>query len=548
MSDTGPVSVYLAKNTGTDFASPQITSLTDLPIASGDLDGDGKPDFILPSAIALSNASLAAPPDGGVDAGDAGPPPPIGEPFATYLQIDTGRRVRWTAARIGKFNADDLVDFVAASSDQPDLDFYGAVGVAEFTHFTISTEGPVTRLAVADFDGDTLTDIAFVVERGGSAETSDVAIAYGRTDGPPEPARIIGRTTNVKVMDPLFDVNNPKAGLPSIGLFNEEKAKDNGLASLTLSIIIGNGDRQPLAPLLLNDSLSGPQDKSPDIYRQWVPLEVAAGPTIDPKAIDLVALAVGYRISRTKGTLDLPPYPAAVWVAAGKGGTNFDPPRAVESIGDFDLGADRQQVVFDVRTVGGDLDNPKDGKWEFIAMESPPGKNDISLSIVHPSGAADRFDVPGEVQRRDAPMALRDVDADGNLDLVALLGNTDAGHIVVFYNDGKGAFVLPGVTVALPDDEPAKGFTIVTTAGAPAHKEGPATRELAIVTGQRVYLASPSPDDRKTIVPREVPREAGTTLVSPTAIAAGDFDGDGVEDLAIADSGALRILRGVAKK
>src|SRR6185295_7831016 len=111
-----------------------------------------------------------------------------------------------------------------------------------------------------DFDGDKIQDISFVLKRSGKVATSDVAIAYGRTNGPPETPRIIGRTANVIEMDPLFDPNDPNVSLPSLALFDEEKATTGVLPSLTLAILVTNGARQPLAPLLLNDELSGRPD------------------------------------------------------------------------------------------------------------------------------------------------------------------------------------------------------------------------------------------------------------------------------------------------
>jgi hypothetical protein len=41
----------------------------------------------------------------------------------------------------------------------------------------------------------------------------------------------------------------------------------------------------------------------------------------------------------------------------------------------------------------------------------------------------------------------------------------------------------------------------------------------------------------------ETARFGAAGLINASDVAAGDFDGDGVEDLAVADSGSIRILR-----
>jgi hypothetical protein len=276
---------------------------------------------------------------------------------------------------------------------------------------------------------------------------------------------------------------------------------------------------------------------------------VSISTAMDANRYDLVALSVGYRVSRTQRRVLPGPQPARVWAAQARGGTSFDTPVVVADLGTFSADPEAG-VVFDVRTVSGDVDTPRDGRAEFVAVRASPSGEGMQIQIVRPSDLGSPVTVPGVAYRRDAPLELLDVDADGNLDLVTLVGTDEETRAIVFYNDGKSGFVVPGVEVPIPalpgGGDPARGFALLTTAGARVHEAGAVRRELAVVTSKRVLLARPAAGDRTKLDVRGVLPE-GTTLSAATAIAAGDFDGDGVEDLAVADGGALRILRQVAR-
>lgn len=528
--------VYLARGSTAGFEDPVPTDLLELPLASGDFDRDGKVDFVLPSLIALSSRPGTAVGDaGGADGGAGGT-----TPFRGYFARFSDRRVRWTSAKVGFFNGDDLLDVVAASSDQPDLDFFGSTREGVFVQSSISTSGPVSRLTVGDFDGDKLVDVGFVQKRAGAGDAFDVSIAYSQTNGPPEPARVVGRTEEAISLEAFANASQGEQGL---ALFFRKPGAAGELPDLAFALIIGNGDRQPVAPLLLDDELSRRRESDPDIQREWVPLEVHASNVADANRIDLIALAVGYRFSRSLNQLAPGTFPSAVWVAEGTGGTAFDAPKQVADLAGFDPTGAGSTILFEARTAVGDIDTPKDGKADVVVFQRLAEKNALALFIARPDSSSAPVEIPGERVRRDAPFTLADIDADGNLDAVILLGERDAQKVVVFFNDAKGGFVVPGVTVPTAEGESTAGFAHVLTTGASFDGKRKAKRELAVVTNKRIVFAAPDPSDRSRLVTRDVVPEGGAPLVGPTAIAQGDFDGDGVDDLAIADSGALRILR-----
>lgn len=521
----GTIEVYAVRADGTGFGAPELTGLGDFPLASGDLDDDGIVDFVLPSGVALSRPGT--PPDAGA---------PAGTLFRDHVVYGIGRRVRWTSARIANLNGDDHLDIAAASEEQPDIDFLSGAGNGAFSAATVATTGGVPRLTAGDFDGDGIRDLVFVQKRPGSAD-ADLAIAYGRPAGVPEVSRVVGRTSSVLTFQPSGVVGSP---LETLALFLREPGPSpDALPDLAVAIVVGNGDRQPLAPLVLSDGelTSGGVDPDPDVERQWSPVEVAAAAAVDPSRVDLVALAVGYRVSRTSQRIVAGPQPARVWVAASRGGTSFDTPAVVADVGELTAGT-RNDVALDLRTATGDIDAPKDGLDEIVGVRPKPGGGGLLVQVVRPKSASLPIVVEGAAFRPEAPLRLVDVDGDGDLDVVTIAGFGDEDDAVVLYNDGAGSFVASPVRISL--GEPASDVAQVTTRGAAVHEPGAARRELAVVTKTRLFLASPSASDRTKIDTRVV-LGAGP-LGAATGVAAGDFDGDGVDDLAIADGGSLRLL------
>jgi hypothetical protein len=142
----------------------------------------------------------------------------------------------------------------------------------------------------------------------------------------------------------------------------------------------------------------------------------------------------------------------------------------------------------------------------------------------------------GQPVERDGDVALVDVDGDGKRDIVAVQGTSaDTKEVVVLFNEGGSRFGLP--TVIAPK---ASAFTFARVLPNAAPSLVVATAQSGGYVLQRL--------DVKGRSSQPVTIDAGRVLKSVTALAAGDVDGDGVDDLVVVDGGEARVLVGKAKQ
>lgn len=527
-------------------------ALTELPLASGDINGDGVMDYMLPGGVQLSVRESVR--DGG--AGNGGGDPEGGvsaeggtDPVAGYYAVKSPSK-RWTVGLVADVNRDGVLDAIGASRSEPDVDVLAGIAGPGLVlpSFTVTTNGTVQQLLAIDLDLDTTRDLVIVESRVASDE-SDVTIAYGRALAmPPEPGRKVGRATGVRQ---LF----PQRGNSLAIATSTPAASPSAIANFSLAVLFASGERLPLAPLLLDESASHPQRaKIPASgERDWLARVVAAGVIEKRGRVDLVCLAEGrIRSGFADGSgADRPASAFGIWSAAGTGGASFEGPRERVVLEEIEQAVRSAPVDFSLILQARTVDLDGDGIAEVVALT--PG----------PTGTVIRtFNVAGEVGKVLGPLPQRslrpssrievlDADGDGRVDLVALLADP-AGTLGVniFYGDGVGGFQVPGIVVPLPasstpQDASALGFAMFTSGAGGADDAGGAAdvkHEMAIVTPKRLLRASFGKERGDISVKDETPRLPGG-LAGATDVAAGDFDGDGVEDLAIADSGAIRIVR-----
>ncbi len=485
-----------------------------LPLAVGDTNNDGRPDFVTPNQVLTSIRSPSG--DAGADSGSGSP----------LLYFVAGEKLRgvWTDAVIADFNANGYPDVIAGSNATLDLDFFNGNGTEAFSRFSLTTNGPATSFSVGDVDGDYLPDLVFAQ---GATTGDQLAIAYGRLGGPPNTPVVVGDFPRI-VQTITYDPGAPLSNIIVVG-----RPVDPKDATTSVSILAGTGDRNPLALFGLSH---------PKVVTD-VPYAVVPGPFSKTGNVDVVA--VGADLSGGAPSLTF-----RLWLAkatAAPGATTTPSLSAVDGPQLRDdalpvVQTDAQQGI-SLLLAQGDLDG--DGTPEVVMVTPLSALGDgtnSQLIIARPRGDAKAFDVLdpiplGIAAATDGQIAVVDVDGDLKLDIVVLTGPPDAFVLVTYWNDGRGGFSAANSTTMNAKGETPTGFAFIGVGA----DEPPA---LAYVTPRSVVLAHLDP---------KTPRDANTfrreTIDKPrnaTGIVAADVDGDGVDDLAIADSNNIVILRAQA--
>lgn len=481
-----------------DVVSPDIP----MPLAAGDFTGDGIIDFVFPSYLLLS-----AP-------GTAGGPP-------TYIPDDANEGLPWTAARIADLNGDGHPDVVAASSLRLGIDYFNGTGRAHLHPFSLPTDRPVSDLAIGDYDGDLINDLAFVEVMASADQRDLVMVGFGAPAGPPAPPVPVARVRQIEQLSCLTE-----NGLGN--LLVASAVVENGSTDGVLAILTGSGDRLPFAPYQLVNLSAG------RTVNVAAALSVVTGSFIDPGSgsgrADVLALT-------SNG--DPNQHDFAFWILPAFGGAQN---QALPLGGVLDArlqpGAiDGFFVKVNAAGTSGDLD--ADGRDEAIwAVPADQGAT-CGLQIVGvksgPDGPAADVRAPLFLDQPcpGAQIAAVDADADGALDLAVLTGapGTPGRTLQLLWNDGGGRFDAARRTlVSDPQDSPEQFTVLPATA---LRRPG-----IAYVTATSVVLREATGDARQLGAPQRL-----FSTQNGSGIVAADVNGDGVTDLAVAASGTLRLLR-----
>jgi hypothetical protein len=178
--------------------------------------------------------------------------------------------------------------------------------------------------------------------------------------------------------------------------------------------------------------------------------------------------------------------------------------------------------------LAGDVDG--DGKPDLVVADQTPsatgeGTNSISVLLQdpgNPGGFLPSIEYP---TGRSPEVALGDVDADGNPDLVVGTTSDPAGISLFRQTPGNpGTFEPPAVIASLPG----------VSAVAVEDFDGDGKLDIAVATDAGISILEQDASAPGTFLPA-VSYAAGS---QPTSITVGDLNGDGRPDLAVANYGS----------
>lgn len=461
-----------------------------MPLAAGDITGDGIADYVLPNGVWASRFKL----DGS---------------GVSYFRAFENRSDPWSMARIADINGNELPDVVAAAAGSLGLALLNGTGGPYQIAARLATRGPVRFLIAGDFDGDLIDDMGFV-EQAPTPEQADIlAIAFGVRDGAPLESKRVAELSHVQQLGKQTEL-----GMDI--LFASSSQKVGGVERSLLTLFDGSPDRLPFATYTLTTF------------------------STDAQLVDSAAPALLLGDFGAQGAGDVmalgmrgPTADWALWLLP-EIGAGEQPPRLLESSHPESVRpvtARGDVITTTVASGAGDLDG--DGLDEALWL-MPDVEVGCSLLVYGVDVAAGRAEQLQQVAF-DEPcttpeLALVDLDGDAALDVLVLLGRhpDDARRLAVLWNDSSGR-LQPAAEPLLDHGHDVRGFFAF----------GKEPRQLAFVDERGLSIARPSPDGdaRRYDQVRDLDAfdDARSVVVS-------DPNGDQLPDIVVADAEGLWLL------
>lgn len=510
MGPSAGVVMTLAGDSTGGFGPAVVTTPATLGpvLAVGDLDGDGKPDYVDRGGILFSSngARLAA---------------------ADNI----------TTAYVRDANHDGFLDVIAIT--RLGVDFFSGTGGVAMNHRFYDIPG-TTFLAVGDFDGDSNVD-AVVATSPPSPSPSSISVLYGNAASyPSDPVALGDVTTTLHVAAAKLSwfFGEPNDSIASLIVMGRDTA-----SNVVVIPVKGSSDRQLTSPLVLTDSTN-------QLNNRDAPLAGAVGTVLAPttkglaKSVTVIASPPGAPDASATAI------PLRLWTAPASTDdravldTNL---LVIPPDGGLSLSAGLQGARGAAATMV-DLDPSAGNGDEMVIVVPSEGTGSGTLTVASlASGEWAGTSVPFDGEARtlangalaSVKLVRADFDGDGLDDVLVVYGplqpdggSTGAVAARVLFNDDAGHLVSPA-------DVP-----IVSGGGvAVIHAKADATAQVVVAGSTGLVLYALQPGTRTF--------DQGTTIV-PAAFdeaidaVCGDVNGDGVEDLVIAHLGGFDVLLGQA--
>ena len=427
-------------------------------VAIGDFNGDGVPDMAVTNSRTGSVSILLGRGDG---------------TFQDAVSYAAG--VNPGLVVVGDFNGDGIPDlaitgFSYTSTDTVRILLGNGDGTFRPPVSYVCGARPV-GLVAGDFTGDGVLDLAVANEDGVSPDyRGSVHVLLGNGDGSFRPP-----VTYAAGVLPFALVEGDFTGAGILDLAVANEGLGTAGTGSSISVLLGNGD----------GSFQPAVDNAPGLQAQ----SLAVGDLTGNGLPDLI-------IGRSASTL--------VTVLHNRGDGSF------EAAGSFATGGDPTAIAVGDFTGDGipDLAVANNTK-ETLSVLPGNGDGTFRPPVVYAAGYQ-----PGR-------MAVVDFNSDGLPDIA--MTNTLSNSVSVFLSRGDGTFVAsvemnPGTVTVAGGDFNGDGITDLVT----PNFDNPGTVSILLGNGDGTF----QPPVRYAVGP------------DPEAVAVGDFNGDGIPDLAVVDANA----------